>query len=240
MNICHAYGPPVTEAQAERVLLAALDAGITHFDTAALYGFGMSETLVGRFLSAHRSRFLLASKCGMTGVDVDGSGRKVRVIDGRPQTIRATCDEALQRLRTEVIDLYYLHRWDRAIPIEDSVGALADVVRAGKIREGAFDARRELLGVRAGVEQHVAPRDAHIESALAHVDGDVLGAQEEELHVVVRILNDEITGRGRRQISRLAQHLAGGIGELPLIGQCDAQHVRAARRRQRGSRRTRS
>jgi aryl-alcohol dehydrogenase-like predicted oxidoreductase len=134
MNICHAYGPPVSEAQAERVLLAALDAGITHFDTAALYGFGMSETLVGRFLSAHRSRFLLASKCGMTGVDVDGSGRKVRVIDGRPETIRATCDEALQRLRTEVIDLYYLHRWDRSVPIEDSVGALAELVRAGKIR----------------------------------------------------------------------------------------------------------
>ena len=133
MNICHAYGAPVSEAEAERLLLAALDAGVTHFDTAALYGFGASETLVGRFLSKHRSKFTLASKCGMTGVP-NTDGVKVRVIDGRPATLKATCEEALQRLQTDVIDLYYLHRWDKAVPIEDSVGALADLVREGKIR----------------------------------------------------------------------------------------------------------
>jgi hypothetical protein len=134
MNICHAYGAPVSEAQAERLLLAALDAGVTHFDTAALYGFGASETLVGKVLGAHRAKFTLASKCGMQGVDVAGDGKLVRVIDGRPDTIQATCEAALQRLRTDVIDLYYLHRWDKSVPIEDSVGALADLVRAGKIR----------------------------------------------------------------------------------------------------------
>ena len=133
MNICHAYGAPVSEAQAERLLLAALDAGVTHFDTAALYGFGASETMVGKVLGAHRAKFTLASKCGMTGVPNE-QGVKVRVIDGRPDTIKATCEAALQRLRTDVIDLYYLHRWDKAVPIEDSVGALADLVRAGKIR----------------------------------------------------------------------------------------------------------
>ncbi len=133
MNICHAYGAPVSEQQAERVLLAALDAGITHFDTAALYGFGASETLVGKFLSQHRSKFTLASKCGMTGVPNE-QGVKVRVIDGRPETVKATCEDALRRLQTEVIDLYYLHRWDKKVPIEDSVGALADLVREGKIR----------------------------------------------------------------------------------------------------------
>jgi len=134
MNICHAYGPPVPDAQAERLLLAALDDGVTHFDTAALYGFGASETTVGRVLSAHRSRFTLASKCGMQGVDVKGDGQLVRVIDGRPATLRATCEAALKRLRTDVIDLYYLHRWDKQVPIEESVGALGDLVRAGKIR----------------------------------------------------------------------------------------------------------
>ena len=134
MNICHAYGPPVDDAQVERLLLTALDHGVTHFDTAALYGFGASERAVGRVLSAHRSRFTLASKCGMQGVDLKGDGQLVRVIDGRPETLRATCESALQRLRTDVIDLYYLHRWDRQVPIEDSVGALADLVRAGKIR----------------------------------------------------------------------------------------------------------
>lgn len=133
MNICHAYGAPVSEQQAERVLLAALDAGVTHFDTAALYGFGASETLVGKFLSQHRSRFTLASKCGMQGVP-NADGVKVRVIDGRPDTIKATCEAALKRMQTDVIDLYYLHRWDKQVPIEESVGALGDLVRAGKIR----------------------------------------------------------------------------------------------------------
>jgi len=133
MNICHAYSAPVSEQQAERVLLAALDAGVTHFDTAALYGFGASETLVGKYLSKHRSKFTLASKCGMQGVP-NADGVKVRVIDGRPATIKATCEDALKRLQTDVIDLYYLHRWDKAVPIEDSVGALADLVREGKIR----------------------------------------------------------------------------------------------------------
>lgn len=133
MNLCHAYGQPMPEAEAERLLHAALDLGITHFDTAALYGFGVSETLIGRFLAPLRQRFTLASKCGMTGVPNE-QGVKVRVIDGRPATLKATCEEALRRLRTDVIDLYYLHRWDKSVPIEDSVGALADLVHEGKIR----------------------------------------------------------------------------------------------------------
>ncbi|NMG64782.1 aldo/keto reductase [Azoarcus indigens] len=128
MNLSHAYGVPPAPEAAEKVLLRALDLGVTHFDTAALYGFGANETLVGRVLSPYRSRFTLASKCGMTGVD----GK--RVIDGRPETIKRTCDEALARLRTDVIDLYYLHRWDKKVPIEDSMGAMAELVAAGKIR----------------------------------------------------------------------------------------------------------
>ena len=134
MNICHAYGAPVSREQAERVLLTALDRGVTHFDTAALYGFGVSETLVGEVLGKQRSQFTLASKCGMQGVDVAGDGKLVRVIDGRPATLRATCEAALKRLKTDVIDLYYLHRWDKQVPVEDSVGALSDLVRAGKIQ----------------------------------------------------------------------------------------------------------
>ncbi len=134
MNLSHAYGAPVSPEQGERVLLAALDAGVTLFDTATLYGFGANETLVGRVMKPHRSRFTLASKCGMQGVDVNGDGKPVRVIDGRPETLRQTCEDSLRRLQTDVIDLYYLHRWDKRVPIEDSVGALADLVRAGKIR----------------------------------------------------------------------------------------------------------
>ncbi|MBF0325904.1 MAG: aldo/keto reductase [Alphaproteobacteria bacterium] len=128
MNLSHAYGTPPDRATAERVLLTALDRGVDFFDTAALYGFGANESLIGPILKPYRDRIVLASKCGMTGVD----GK--RVIDGRPETIKRTCDEALARLGTEVIDLYYLHRLDKQVPIEDSTGALADLVKAGKIR----------------------------------------------------------------------------------------------------------
>ena len=134
MNICPVYGPPPSEAEAQKLLLTALDEGVDFFDTAALYGFGESERIIGKTLAAHRSRFTLASKCGLHGVDVHGDGKKVRVLDGRPETLRATCENSLRSLKTDVIDLYYLHRWDKKIPVEDSVGALSDLVRAGKIR----------------------------------------------------------------------------------------------------------
>ena len=134
MNLSHAYGVPPPADQAERVLLSALDAGVTLFDTAALYGFGANETLVGKVMKPHRQKFTLASKCGMQGVDVAGGGKLVRVIDGRPETLRKTCEDSLRRLQTDVIDLYYLHRWDKKVPIEDSVGALSDLVRKGHIR----------------------------------------------------------------------------------------------------------
>ncbi len=128
MNLSHAYGTPSTAEEAARLLLEALDLGVVHFDTAALYGFGANEELVGRVLGPHRDRIVLASKCGMTGVD----GK--RVVDGRPETIRATAHEALRRLRTDVIDVYYLHRLDPAVPVEESVGAIAELVEAGSVR----------------------------------------------------------------------------------------------------------
>ena len=134
MNLSHAYSAPVSAEQGERVLLAALDAGVTLFDTATLYGFGANETLVGKVMKPHRHKFTLASKCGMQGVDVAGDGKLVRVIDGRPKTIQKTLVDSLRRLQTDVIDLYYLHRWDKTVPIEDSVGALADMVKKGHIR----------------------------------------------------------------------------------------------------------
>ncbi|GLW71530.1 aldo/keto reductase [Kitasatospora phosalacinea] len=129
MNLSHAYGTAPSPEDGAKLLLAALDAGVTLFDTAALYGFGANEELVGRVLGPHREQIVLASKCGMTGVD----GR--RVIDGRPETIRRTAEQSLARLGTDVIDLYYLHRLDPAVPVEESVGALAELVAAGKVRE---------------------------------------------------------------------------------------------------------
>ena len=132
MNLSHAYAAPPEPEAAERLLLHALDAGVTLFDTAALYGFGANETLVGRVLAPHRARITLASKGGMAGVQFD-DGTK-RVIDGRPEAIRRNCEDSLKRLRTDVIDLYYLHRWDKKVPIEESVGAMARLVEQGKVR----------------------------------------------------------------------------------------------------------
>src|SRR5688572_6902634 len=107
MNLSHAYATPPPPDAAEIVLRTALDHGVTLFDTAALYGYGANEELVGRVLKPHRARIVLASKCGIFR-DKTGS----RAIDGRPDTLRRTCDDSLKRLQTDVIDLYYLHRMD--------------------------------------------------------------------------------------------------------------------------------
>ncbi|CAN7279125.1 aldo/keto reductase [Phenylobacterium sp. LjRoot164] len=127
MSLSHAYGSPPPREQAERVLKGALDAGYTFLDTAAVYGVGHNETLVGEVLKDRRSDYVLASKCGLTNGDQ-------RELNGHPDVLKATCEGSLRRLQTDVIDLYYLHRWDKRVPIEDSVGALADLVKEGKIR----------------------------------------------------------------------------------------------------------
>ena len=127
MNLSHAYGVPPTPEEGLAVLRGALDAGVTHLDTATLYGGGRNEELVGRALQGRRDEVVLASKGGMAIIDGE------RVIDGRPETVAAQVDASLSRLGVDHIDLYYLHRWDKSVPIADSVGALAEAVAAGKI-----------------------------------------------------------------------------------------------------------
>ena len=129
MSLSHAYGTPPPPETAAAVLHEALDAGYTHVDTAALYGFGANETLIGKTLAGRRKEFVLASKCGMFR-----NAQGQREIDGRPEAILRTCDDSLSRLGTDVIDLYYLHRWDKKVPVEESIGALARLVEAGKVR----------------------------------------------------------------------------------------------------------
>lgn len=128
MSMSQAYGKP-DRSESERALHRALDVGFTFLDTASIYGLGHNEALIGKVLGKRRREFVLASKCGII---VDDRGR--RGVDGRPEAIGQTCDESLERLRTDSIDLYYLHRRDPKVPIEDSVGALAELVKAGKIR----------------------------------------------------------------------------------------------------------
>ena len=129
MSMSHAYGTPDV-AEAEVALHRALDIGYNFLDTAALYGFGKNEELLGRVLKDRRKEYVLASKCGIFK-DPDGGKRK---IDGRPAVIRQTCEDALKRLNTDVIDLYYMHRWDKNVPIEESIGAMSRLVEEGKVQ----------------------------------------------------------------------------------------------------------
>jgi len=127
MGMSQSYGTP-DEEEAKRTLLRALDLGYTLFDTAALYGFGHNEKLLGEVLQPYRDRITLASKCGLFGRD----GK--RTLDSSPAMIREICEQSLRNLRTEVIDLYYLHRVDPKVPVEESIGALAELVQEGKIK----------------------------------------------------------------------------------------------------------
>jgi aryl-alcohol dehydrogenase-like predicted oxidoreductase len=125
MSMSQSYGE-TNRQESERTLHRALDIGYTFLDTASLYGHGHNEILLGEVLPERRTEFILASKCG----SVD----RERAVDCTPENVKKTCEDSLRRLNTDVIDLYYLHRRDFNVPIEESVGALADCVSAGKIR----------------------------------------------------------------------------------------------------------
>lgn len=169
MNLSHAYGVPPSRQQCDAVLQKALDLGITHFDSAALYGFGRNEELVGPFLKQHREHIVLVSKCGMRGEN------GVRSIDARPEKIREDIENSLRRLETDVIDLYYLHRYDklRPVPIEDSVGEMSRLVEEGKVRaiglsETSADTIRKahLVHPIAAVQSEYSPWSRNVEIAV--------------------------------------------------------------------------
>ncbi|MEH6471423.1 MAG: aldo/keto reductase [Halopseudomonas sp.] len=128
MNISSGYDAADDETS-ERLLLEALDAGYRFFDTAAMYGDGHSESLIGRVLKGRRQEFILASKCGLYKA-ASGATK----VNGRPETLKSQCEQSLRRLQTDVIDLYYLHRVDPDVPVEESVGALGELLQQGKIR----------------------------------------------------------------------------------------------------------
>ena len=127
MSLSWAYGGRPSDEDGLRLLDRAIEVGYDHFDTARLYGLGHNETQVGKALKGKRDKVFLASKMG-----IFASGEK-RGIDCHPDTIRSELEVSLRLLQTDHIDLYYMHRRDFSVPIEDSVGAMADLVREGKI-----------------------------------------------------------------------------------------------------------
>lgn len=127
MGMSEFYGPS-DDAVSEHVIRQALDLGVTLLDTADMYGQGHNEQLIGRAIRGRRTEVVLATKCG-----IRREGEE-RWHDNRPEYIRWACEQSLRRLGVDVIDLYYLHRRDPDVPIEDSVGAMADLVEQGKVR----------------------------------------------------------------------------------------------------------
>lgn len=129
MNVSMGYGPRIDDDAAGRLFNAALDQGYTFLDTASLYGLGHNESLIGKYLGSRRDEYVLASKCGFSRTQ---EGKTI--MDGRPEVLLQTCEDSLRRLDTDVIDLYYLHRIDPKVPLEESVGALSQMVEQGKVK----------------------------------------------------------------------------------------------------------
>jgi aryl-alcohol dehydrogenase-like predicted oxidoreductase len=142
MGMSFAYGP-IDAAEAEATLARAHELGVTFLDTADAYGLGANEELVGRAIAGYRDEVVLATKFGIRVRDIR---TRAREIDGSPAYVHAACDASLDRLNVETIDLYYLHRPDTNVPIEDTFGAMAELVAAGKVRHlGISEASAETI-----------------------------------------------------------------------------------------------
>jgi len=132
MGMSHSYGPPKDKAEMIRLLHAAVDRGVTFFDTAEVYGPLINEELVGEALEPYRGKVVIATKFGWEANPEDGG--KWSALNSRPEHIRAAAEASLQRLRVDAIDLYYQHRVDLNVPIEDVAGAVKDLIREGKVK----------------------------------------------------------------------------------------------------------
>ncbi|WP_319522990.1 aldo/keto reductase [uncultured Desulfosarcina sp.] len=130
MGLSEFYGPPAQESEAINLLHRAVDLGITHFDTAELYGQGRNEQLLGKAFAGRWDQIVLATKFGPQRDPATGAFLGV---DGSPANVRSSCEKSLRRLGTDRIDLYYLHRVDPSTPIEETVGEMAKLVEEGKI-----------------------------------------------------------------------------------------------------------
>jgi len=128
MSLSGVYGE-ANDAESERLIQQTIELGVDHFDSSDMYGWGHNETVLGRALKGRRDRVVLATKFGQVRREGQGNG-----VDGSPKHVMQACEDSLKRLGVEVIDLYYQHRIDPSVPIEDTVGAMAELVKQGKVR----------------------------------------------------------------------------------------------------------
>jgi aryl-alcohol dehydrogenase-like predicted oxidoreductase len=131
MGLSHAYGRATEKQQAIALLHAAVERGVTFFDTAQVYGPFTNEEVVGEALAPFRERVVIATKFGF---EYDAQGKQTGALDSRPGSIRSTTEDSLRRLRTDYVDLLYQHRVDPNVPIEDVAGTVKELIAAGKVR----------------------------------------------------------------------------------------------------------
>ncbi|AKJ31273.1 aldo/keto reductase [Caldimonas brevitalea] len=174
MGMSDFYGP-ADEMASLAVLNRAVDLGVNFLDTADMYGVGANERLLSRVLSSRRDEIVIATKFG----NVRAPDGAMLGIDGRPEYVRQACDASLQRLGVDHIDLYYQHRVDRQVPIEETVGAMAELVQAGKVRYlGLSEASAETLR-RAARVHPIAALQTEYSLWTRDVEHDVLPACRE-------------------------------------------------------------
>ena len=150
MGMSHAYGTVSTQKEAEELIAKAIDEGCTFFDTAEVYGTAEdphhNEKLLGEVLRPYRSKIVLASKCGIRFDETATTVNKPLIPDGRPETIKASIEGSLMRLGTDHLDLYYIHRIDRTVPIEETAGAMKELMDQGKIKHwGLSEASEDII-----------------------------------------------------------------------------------------------
>jgi len=208
MGLSGIYGA-AEDAQSQTLIQHAIDIGINHLDSSDMYGWGHNEELVGRAIKGRRDKVVLASKFGQ--VRRDGQGNAV---DGRPEYVQQACEAGLKRLGVDVIDLYYQHRVDPNVPIEDTVGAMARLIAQGKVRFlGLSEARPDRI------------RRAHAIHPIAAVQTEysiLYRTEAEETRETTRTL-----GIGFVAYSPLGRgFLTGAIKDLADVDGRRAQHPR--------------
>jgi len=177
MSMSHGYGPPADKRAMIRLLHAAVERGVTFFDTAEAYGPFTNEELVGEGLAPYRERVVIATKFGFTFDPTAAGG--LGGLDSRPEHVRQVAEASLRRLRIETIDLFYQHRVDPNVPIEDVAGAVQGLVREGKVRHfGLSEAGVETIR-RAHAVQPVTALQSEYSLWWREPETDVLPALEE-------------------------------------------------------------
>jgi aryl-alcohol dehydrogenase-like predicted oxidoreductase len=175
MGMSFAYGPS-DEAESIATIHRALDLGVSLLDTADVYGAGRNEELVGRAIAGRRDEVVLATKFGIL---LDPADPSVRLFSGRPEYVHSCCDASLARLGVDHIDLYYQHRPDTEVPIEETVGAMAELVAAGKVGHLGLSEASAATIRRAAAVHPIAALQSEWSLFSRDVEGDILAACRE-------------------------------------------------------------